>query len=83
LFPELDIYHSMSYFVSEKLGLRPNDVIDNWYVPELIVTFGMMANKESYTSYKQWEGLSEEQKRETKKPNKHVVIFRTWGDYES
>lgn len=37
----------MAHYVAKKLHLRPNSVLDDWGVPELIVAYGIYKDEES------------------------------------
>lgn len=65
----------MAHFVAKELGQRPNEILDNWYVPELIVAFGQYANEKSEKNYEQWKQLDVHQRASTPMPNRYVVYF--------
>lgn len=63
----------MAHFVAEKLMIRPNEILDSWGVPELIVAYGYYANEISLENYRYWE--SGDKKRAM--PKKYNVKFYT------
>lgn len=65
----------MAHFVAHELHLRPNDVLDTWGVPELIVAFGQYANEQSSKSYEEWKQLDSENRNKIKQPSKYIVYF--------
>lgn len=44
----------MAHFVAKELHIRPNDILDGWGVPELIVAYGYYANQHSSQTYEEW-----------------------------
>ena len=65
----------MSHYVAKVLHQRPNDILDTWGVPELIVAYGQYANEEAEKNYAEWKALSAEQRAKVEKPQKYVVRF--------
>lgn len=65
----------MTHFVAQKLGQRPNDILDNWSVPELLVAFGQYANEQSTQNYEEWNRLDSKQRANIPRPNKYAVYF--------
>lgn len=65
----------MAHFVAHELHLRPNDILDTWGVPELIVAFGQYANEQSNRNYEEWKSLDSETRAKVGKPSKYVVYF--------
>lgn len=53
-FADFNIYTSMAHFVAKELHLRPNDILDGWGVPELIVAYGYYADEKSNETYQEW-----------------------------
>lgn len=51
--------------------MRPNDILDGWGVPELIVAYGYYSNEISLENYRYWESG----KKDTKMPQKYWVKF--------
>ena len=56
--------------------MRPNDILDTWGVPELIVAFGEYANEQANKNYEEWKHLSAEARSSVEKPDKYIVRFR-------
>lgn len=65
----------MAYYVAKTLHMRPNDILDGWSAPELIVTFGEYANEDAYRNYLEWKGLDSKTRASVKMPPKCVVFF--------
>ncbi|MEE0896077.1 MAG: hypothetical protein U0L88_00400 [Acutalibacteraceae bacterium] len=65
----------MAHYVAHELHLRPNDVLDNWGVPELIVAFGQYANEQSNKNYEEWKHLDSESRSKIQQPSKYIVYF--------
>lgn len=65
----------MTYFVAEILHMRPNDILDHWGVPELVVTFGYYANEKAMQQYTEWKNLDTDSRAKTPKPNQYIVYF--------
>lgn len=65
----------MAHFVAHELHIRPNDVLDTWGVPELIVAFGQYANEKSSRNYEEWKQLDSESRAKVEQPNKYTVYF--------
>ena len=53
----LGLYSSMAHFVGKTLHIRPNEILDTWGVPELIVAFGYFSNEISLQNYEQWQEM--------------------------
>ena len=51
----------MAHYVGKTLNIRPNEILDTWGVPELIVAFGQYANEVAAQNYEH--------------PSKRVVWF--------
>ena len=66
----------MAHYVAKVLHIRPNDILDNWCVPELIVAFGEYANEEANRNYEEWKHLSAEARQGYEKPQQYIVKFR-------
>lgn len=67
----------MAHYVAKVLHQRPNDILDKWGVPELIVAFGEYANEESSRSYEEWKQLDSATRAKTPKPSQYVVYFHS------
>jgi len=72
---KFNVYTSMAHYVAKVLHQRPNDILDKWGVPELIVAFGEYANEEADRSYQEWKSLPTETRAKVDKPNQFVVRF--------
>ena len=70
----------MAHYVAKILGQRPNDILDHWGVPELLVAFGTYKNEESYQNFLEWKALDNATKRKVKKPAEFAVLFYTADD---
>ena len=73
--PKMNIYHRMAYFVAEVIHIRPKEILDEWGVAELIVTFGCYANERASQQYSQWKELDPDTRARTERPNKYIVYF--------
>ena len=65
----------MAHFVGKILHIRPNEILDTWGVPELIVAYGEYANELADRNYRQWKDLSPETRSKIEKPPKYIVRF--------
>ena len=65
----------MAYFVAKKLHMRPNDILDTWGVPELIVTYGHYANEDTRKNYLEWKNLDPKTRGKIPKPQEYAVKF--------
>lgn len=65
----------MAHYVAKELHIRPNDILDTWGVPELIVAFGQYANEHSNRDYEEWKHLDAESRGKTTQPSKYIVYF--------
>lgn len=67
----------MAHFVGKQLHLRPNDILDVWGVPELIVAYGQYANEIADENYQSWKhGRMARQKGwEPPEPRRYIVRF--------
>lgn len=74
-FAGFSIYTHMAHFVGKILHIRPNEILDTWGVPELIVAYGEYANELADRNYRQWKDLSPETRSKTEKPPKYIVRF--------
>lgn len=69
------IYSSMAYFVAKELHIRPNVILDEWGVPELIVAYGYYANEISIKNYSEWSSLDAKTRAKQDRPEKFFVKF--------
>lgn len=79
-FAELSIYANMAYFVAKVLHIRPNEILDEWCAPELIVTFGEYANEQTQQNYADWKNLDPKQRASIPKPPEYIVYFHGEND---
>lgn len=70
----------MAYFVARKLHMRPNDILDKWGVPELLVAYGHYANEDSYKNFSEWKNLDPKSRAKTQKPTEYAVKFHSFDD---
>jgi len=76
LYASLGIYHSMAYYVAEKLHLDPNTILDNWSAPELVVAFGQYSNQQATKHFEEYKQLDAKQKAKYgEQPRKYIVQF--------
>lgn len=71
----------MAHYVAKVLHQRPNDILDNWGVPELIVAFGEYANEEAKKHYEEWKNLDSDVRAKYPKPSEYTVYFH-YGENE-
>lgn len=72
----------MAHYVAKVLHQRPNDILDTWGVPELIVAFGEYANEEADKQYQEWKGLPTETRAKVEKPSQYLVRFINTNESE-
>lgn len=65
----------MAHYVARVLHQRPNDILDTWGVPELIVAFGQYANEDADKNYQEWKSLSNETRQKVERPQPFAVRF--------
>ena len=65
----------MAHFVAHELHLRPNEILDTWGVPELVVAFGQYANEKSSQNYEEWKQLDTTQRAKIMQPSKYIAYF--------
>lgn len=66
----------MSYFVAKTLHIRPNEILDTWGVPELIVTFGEYANQTARQNFEEYKSISDDSVRnKIPRPKEYYVRF--------
>lgn len=64
----------MAHYVGKVLHIRPNEILDTWGVPELIVAYGEYANEVSEQNYEEWKQL-DAASRTGERPEKFIVKF--------
>lgn len=65
----------MAHFVGKTLHMRPNDIMDGWGVPELIVAYGQYANEIADENYHSWKAAHRPKGEEAPPPRRYVVRF--------
>lgn len=63
----------MAHYVGKELHIRPNDILDGWGVPELIVAYGEYANETAYQNYMEYHYTHTDEQPPA--PSKYVVRF--------
>lgn len=64
----------MAHYVGKVLHIRPNEILDTWGVPELIVAYGQYANEVSQQNYEEWKSLGADS-RQGERPEEYIVKF--------
>ncbi|WP_300919636.1 hypothetical protein [uncultured Dubosiella sp.] len=72
---KLGIYPSMVHYVAKTLKLDPNEIFDSWSVPQLIITYGVYANQESYRIHQEIKSMNAHSKKKQKVPELYAVKF--------
>lgn len=72
----------MAHYVAKVLHLRPNEILDTWGVPELIVAFGEYANEQSKQNYEEWNHADPKVKVKITRPNEYAVKFHNIKEEE-
>lgn len=81
-FANLEVYPYMAHYVARKLSQIPSSILDEWSVPALLVAYGFYANEESSRNFNEWQSLSPEARRKSKRPEKFHVRFHSPEDLE-
>jgi hypothetical protein len=81
-FAELNLYSYMAHYVGKELGIRPNDILDYWGVPELLVAYGTYANEMTYKNYMEWKGLDSSTRGSIERPKEYAVKFFPFSKLE-
>ena len=71
----------MAHYVGKELHIRPNEILDTWGVPELIVAYGEYANETAYENYMQHHYMNSEDKPPA--PKKYAVRFISVRELEN
>lgn len=74
-FADFNLYTHMAHFVGKQLHLRPNDILDKWGVPELIVAYGQYMNELANENYQAWKSAHRPKGYEPPEPQRYVVRF--------
>lgn len=64
----------MAHYVGKLLHIRPNTILDEWGVAELLIAFGEYANEAADKNYKEWAAI-DPQHRKGKTPPRYIVQF--------
>lgn len=67
----MNLYVRMAHFVGKVLHIRPNEILDTWGCPELVVAFGEYANEIAQENYAIWKSGD----RKTPMPDRYSVRF--------
>ena len=81
-FAKMEIYVGMAHYVAKTLKMRPNDILDTWGVPELVVAYGLYTNEITASNYDSWKKAPAEVRAKEKIPDEYNVMFFTAGDLE-
>lgn len=65
----------MAHYVARILHLRPNDILDGWCTPELVVAYGHYANEDSLKNYNEWKSLDQKSRAKMPRPKEYAVEF--------
>lgn len=65
----------MAYFVAERLGMSPYEILDNWTGAELMVAYGVYANEVTQRNYAEWKALDPKTRQTAEKPKEYAVRF--------
>lgn len=65
----------MAHFVGKTLHIRPNEILDTWGVPELVVAFGYYADEISLQNYEQYKSLDAKERAKMGDVKKYRVKF--------
>lgn len=72
-FADFNLYSQMAHYVGKVLHIRPNEILDTWGVPELIVAYGEYANEVSQQNYEDWKHMDAKNRGE--KPERFAIKF--------
>lgn len=65
----------MAHFVGKELHINPNEILDTWNTPQLIVAYGQYANEIADRNYREWASLDAKSRGKTERPPKFIVQF--------
>lgn len=68
----MNIYTHMAHFVGKLLHIRPNDILDEWCTPELIVAYGEYANEIADKNFREWKATKP---KGVESPARFIVQF--------
>lgn len=75
VFADFDTYTHMAHFVGKQLHIRPNEILDTWGVPELIVAYGQYANELADENYRAYKNAHRPKGWEPPEPKRYIVRF--------
>ena len=73
-FAGFNLYTMMAHTVGEILHIRPNEILDTWGVPELIVAYGQYMNEKAQEAYQGWV-VRNRKTKEDPMPSQYYVRF--------
>lgn len=65
----------MAHFVAKELHQRPNDILDGWGTPELLVAYGQYANEHTKRNYEEWRHADPKVKAKMSMPDEYAAYF--------
>lgn len=65
----------MAYWVAKVLNINPNEILNNWTAPELIIAFGEYANEHTQQNLAEWKSFDSKTRGSTPKPSEYIVYF--------
>ena len=71
----MSLYTAMAHFVGKTLHIRPNEILDTWGTPELVVAFGYYADEISLQNYEQYKSLDAQERAKMGDVQKYKVKF--------
>lgn len=72
---KLGVYPAMVHYVAKTLKIDPNEIFDTWAVPQLVITYGVYMNQESYRIHQEIKSLNQGAKKKQKVPEMYAVKF--------
>lgn len=72
----------MAHYVARELHMRPNYILDEWSVPELIVAYGQYTNEVAHRNYEAYKKTPPKERKGERPPEYHVY-FRHPDDLET
>lgn len=64
----------MAHYVGKKLHIRPNEILDTWGIPELLVAYGQYANEAADEAYQSWVARHTKDHKDPRPP-RYIVQF--------
>lgn len=65
----------MAHYIGRVLHIRPNDILDGWCVPELIVAYGEYANEQADKHFREWLASKKAGGKVGESPPRKIVTF--------